>query len=81
MTDEIELLKKEYEECCFDPSELKSFGIVDYGVKPHGRFYIVKSTESGKYFEIFEAYGFVEEFITEVIRSEELKVVVSWLPV
>jgi hypothetical protein len=80
MVDELELLKKEYEGRYFDPSELKSFEIVDCVAEEHGRSYIVKSAESGRYFEIFEADGFVEEF-TEVIRSEELKVVVSWLPV
>lgn len=80
MTDEIELLKKEYEDCCFDGAELKSFELVDFGTEARDKYYIVQSNESGKYFEIFEPDGGVEEFY-EVIRSEETKVVVSWLPV
>lgn len=80
MTDEIELLKKEYEESELLRFNLKSFATVDHWNDPPGYCTIVQSLISGKYFEIFEVGGLVPQF-TEVERVEETKVVVSWLPV
>ena len=79
MTDEIELLKKEYQDSDFNASNLKSFRSVDSGVNCAGSYRIVKSEETGKYFEILYVNNFGSVF-TEVERVEETKVVVSWLP-
>lgn len=79
MTDEIELLKKEYEDSTLR-FNLKSFATVDHWSDPPGYCTIVQSLISGKYFEIFEVDALVPQF-TEVERFEETKVVVSWLPV
>ncbi len=78
MTDEIELLKKEYEDS-IPRLNLKSFATVDHWSDPPDYYTIVQSLMSGKYFEILEADDFVPQF-TEVERFEETEVV-SWLPV
>lgn len=80
MTDEIELLKKEHLACRGELYKLESFELIEWDQEALGASNIVKSKNTGKYFEIYEGAGNAAEF-TEVVRVEETKVVVSWLPV
>lgn len=80
MSDEIELLKKEHLACRGKLYKLGSFELIEWDQEALGVSNIVKSKNTGKYFEIYEAVGNVTEF-TEVVRVEETKVAVSWLPV